>query len=319
MTPGSALGEGGEFDRIRAIVAALDGAASGLGDDAGVIPLGGGRLVVSTDISVAGVHFQTSWLSPREIGWRAAAAALSDLAAMGAGATGLVVALTLPADAPEGLATDCMRGIGDAAVSVGATVLGGDLSAGPVLSLAVTVFGAATRPVWRRGAVAGCDLWVTGMLGGSRAGLLALQGGGVVPPGARLAFAHPVPRIRAGRWLAGQGAMAMLDLSDGLAGDAQHLAAASEVAVVIDLARLPIHPSVHRMAARAGQSAGEFAAVGGEDYELLVAMPPDWRPTEDPEAWTGVGLTRIGRVEAGAGVRLMDGGTVRALEGFRHP
>jgi len=319
MTLATALGGGGEFDRIRAMALALGSAASGLGDDAGLIPRGEGELVVSTDISVEGVHFQSTWLTPREIGWRATAAALSDLAAMGASATGVVVALTIPTGGADDLGVECMRGVGDAAVAVGATVLGGDLSGGPVLSLAVTVFGVARRPVWRRGATPGDELWVTGALGGSRAGLLALQGGGAVPPGARVAFAHPVPRIPAGVWLAAQGATAMLDLSDGLAGDAEHLAAASDVALVIDLETLPIHPSVHRMAGVVGQPFREFAAVGGEDYELLVAMPAGWRPTEDPEAWTGVGLTRIGRVEAGAGVRLMQGDEVRVLSGFRHP
>lgn len=316
----SALGGdgGGEFDRIREIVSALGTAASGIGDDAGLIPHGEGQLVVSTDVSVEGIHFRSTWLSPREIGWRATAAALSDMAAMGASATGVVVAITIPSGSPDDLATECMRGVGDAALAVGAKVIGGDLSGGAVLSLAVTVFGAAAHPVWRNGATPGDELWVTGTLGGSRAGLLALQWGGEVPPGARLAFAHPVPRITAGIWLASQGATAMLDLSDGLAGDAEHLAAASGVALVIDLAALPIHPSVHRMAATVGRSFSEFAAVGGEDYELLVAMPAGWRPTQDPEAWTGVGLTRIGQVEAGEGVRLMQGGEVRALSGFRH-
>ncbi len=320
MTLVSALGGGGggEFDRIREIVAALGSAAGGIGDDAGLVPEGEGQLVVSTDVSVEDIHFRRAWLTPREIGWRATAAALSDMAAMGASATGVVVAITIPAGSPDEIGTECMRGVGDAALAVGAKVIGGDLSGGPVLSLGVTVFGTAVRPVWRNGATPGDELWVTGALGGSRAGLLAFQGGGEVPAGARVAFAHPVPRIPAGRWLAAQGATAMLDLSDGLAGDALHLAAASGVALVIDLAALPIHPSVHRMAATLGQHFSEFAAIGGEDYELLVAMPAGWRPTQDPEAWTGVGLTRIGRVEAGEGVRLMQGDEVRALSGFRH-
>lgn len=318
MTLVSALGGGGEFDRIRRVVAALGSAASGIGDDAALIPGGQGELVVSTDISVEGIHFRSEWLTPREIGWRATAAALSDMAAMGASGTGVVVALTMPSGSDQDLATECMRGVGDAALAVGAKVVGGDLSGGPVLSLGVTVFGSALRPVWRSGGRPGDELWVTGTLGGSRAGLLALQGGGEVPAGARLAFAHPVPRIPAGIWLAAHGATAMLDLSDGLAGDAEHLAAASGVAVVIDLAALPIHPSVHRMAAFLGEPFTEFAAIGGEDYELLVAMPAGWRPTQDPEAWTGVGVTRIGRVEAGEGVRLMQGDERRELSGFRH-
>lgn len=318
MTVISALGGGEEFDRIRAIAAALGRSASGLGDDAAALPSVEGELVVSTDVSVEGVHFRREWLTPQEIGWRAASAALSDLAAMGAHTVGVVVALTLPRGSADELAIACMQGVGDAVLSAGGVVLGGDLSGGPALSLAVTVIGHCARPVWRHGARPGDRLWVTGVLGGARAGLLALERGGEVPRGARLAFAHPIPRLAAGRWLAAEGATAMLDVSDGVAGDALHLGAASGVHLEIDLRALPIHPSVHRLATSLGEAAPEFAAVGGEEYELLVTMPADWTPTRDPDAWTGVGLTAIGRVGEGAGVAFLLDGVPRSLQGFRH-
>ncbi len=169
-----------------------------------------------------------------------------------------------------------MQGVGAAAASVGATVSGGDLSSGPAWSIAVTVIGETSRPVTRAGARPGDALWVTGALGGSRAALEAWRRGGEPQAEARRRYAHPEPRITAGRWLAQHGARAMLDLSDGLGGDAAHLAAASGVAVDIDLALLPLADGVSQEANRLGQSPMRFAAEGGEDFELLVALPPDF-------------------------------------------
>ncbi|MGD9522946.1 MAG: thiamine-phosphate kinase [Gemmatimonadales bacterium] len=313
-----ALGTGGEFDRIRRIAQVLGASAAALGDDTAVIPAGAGTLLVSTDASTEGVHFRRDWLAPHEIGWRAASAALSDLAASGALASGLVVAVSAPAGADDTLVVECMRGVGEAARSAGCRVLGGDLTAGPVLALTVTVFGHAARAVSRVGAAPGDSLWVTGTLGGARAALRAWEGEREPPAGARIAFAHPVPRLRAGAWLAQQGATAMLDISDGLAGDAEHLAAASGVALEIDLARLPIHPSVHAEAAREGEASAVFAAAGGEDYELLVAMPAGWDGTDEAEPWTGTPIRRIGEVVAGEGVTLRLGGDPVAVQGYRH-
>src|SRR5690606_18930101 len=132
-----------------------------------------------------------------------------------------------------------MRGIGSAAEACGSAVIGGDLSAASELMITVTVIGRADRPVLRTGATPGDELWVTGALGASRAALLAWESGTVPAPEARAAFANPVPRIDAGAWLAAHGATAMLDLSDGIASDARHLAAASGVRLEIDLLRIP--------------------------------------------------------------------------------
>lgn len=316
MSDAIRLGEGGEFDRIRDILAVLGSAAHDIGDDAARVPEGIGTLVISTDTSVEGVHFESAWLSDADIGWRATAAALSDLAAMGARAVGVVVALSRPGTDAE-RATRCMTGVADAVRFAGCPVLGGDLTGGPILALTVTVLGRAVRPIGRDGARPGDRLWLTGSLGGSRAALTAWQRGQQAAPAARYAFARPHPRLGAGQWLADQGATAMLDLSDGLAGDASHLAAASRVRLEISLDRVPVHSSVYREAAAAGVPPACFAATGGEDYELLVAMPPDWTP-QDPEAWIGTSLTPIGRVLPGEGVIcLLQGESVR-LCGYRH-
>lgn len=296
------LGGGPEFDRIRAIIAALGSRADALGSDVAYLRVGGESLALSTDLSVEGVHFRRDWLSPEEIGWRSAAAALSDLAAAGAEALGLLVALTTPANEDPETFTHLMRGVDRAVASVGGVVLGGDLSRGETLSVAVTVVGLSRRPVSRAGASPGDALWVTGTLGGARAALAAWQAGQTPEPAARDRFARPEPRLPAGRWLAAQGATAMLDLSDGLGSDAGHLAAASQVALRIDLDRVPLHPAVARAASRVNEEPALFAATGGEDYELLAAMPAEFGGTSE------LALTRIGEVVQGSGARFLLGG-----------
>ncbi|HZM25914.1 MAG TPA: thiamine-phosphate kinase, partial [Gemmatimonadales bacterium] len=315
------LGPGPEFDRVRAIARALGPLAAGLGDDCAILPeVSGSNLVLSTDVSVEEVHFRREWLGPAEIGWRAAATALSDLAAAGAEAIGLLAAVTVPRDTREKQLAELMQGVGEAVGSVGGVVLGGDLSGGPAWSLAITVVGRATRPLSRRGAKAGDGVWVTGMLGGARAAVEAWRQGKEPEPEARRAFGRPEPRIAAGRALAARGATALIDLSDGLASDARHLAAASAVELRIELDRLPVAASAGKSAQAAGVSPAEFAARGGEDYELLASLPASF---DDAGAQaflkeTGLLLTRIGQVLTGTGTQLLLKGAEVTLTGFDH-
>nr|MBA3260063.1 thiamine-phosphate kinase [Gemmatimonadales bacterium] len=162
-----ALGPGGEFDRVRAIAHALGSRARGLGNDCAVIPGGEGSLVASTDVTVQDVHFRLDWIGLGEVGWRASAAALSDLAAAGAEPVGLLAALVAPPHATEAEVVELMSGVASAGESVAAPVLGGDLSAGPAWIVTVTVLGCAARPVGRAGVRAGDGIWVTGALGGA--------------------------------------------------------------------------------------------------------------------------------------------------------
>ncbi len=297
------LGPGEEFDRIRAIARALGARARGLGDDCAVIPDGTGTLVASTDTSEEGVHFRLDWLTLEEAGYRAATAALSDLAAAGARVVGLFAAVSAPgATATEDLVS-FMTGVGSAVDAVGGVVLGGDLTAGARWSATITVMGRAGRVVHRRGARPGDAVYVTGRLGGARAAVVAWLAGGTPDPAARTAFAHPSARVAAGQWLAANGATAMLDLSDGLAGDAGHLGAASQVRIDLDLEALPVHASV------SAPDRELFAAAGGEDFELLVCLPAAFA-AEDA---AGVPLTRIGSVAEGQGVRLRRAGQAVAL------
>jgi len=297
----SAKGKG-EFDRLREIFARLGPRAGELGDDCALVPLGGTRLALSIDCSIEGIHFRTDWLTFEEIGWRATAAALSDLAAEGAAPVGVLVSLGMPgAGSKHG--AEIMSGVGDAAQSVGANVLGGDLVRSEQYLVDVCVLGTAERPVRRAGAHVGDGVWVTGRLGGAALALAGYRSG--ARPGGALGrrYSHPEPRIAAGRWLAAHGATAMIDISDGLAADAGHVATASGVGLEIALERLPCWDGALPLA----------AAASGEEFELLVTLPASFSAKPDFE------LTRIGECVRGGGVRLLEGNTPVALPaGYDH-
>lgn len=315
------LGPGVEFDRIRAILGRLQELLpdnTPLGDDCALVPLGATTLAVSIDASLEGVHFRTDWLDFKEIGFRAAGAALSDLAAEGALPVGLLVSLGLPPHDTPGTdpAVDIMEGVAAMAGNVGAQVLGGDLTRADKYSIDVCVLGTAERPVRRAGAREGDALWVTGYLGGAALALERLHAGKKMDKPLRNRYACPEPRLDAGRWLGRQGATAMIDISDGLVADAQHLAAASEVGIEINLERIPCWENVDPM----------MAASSGEEFELLLTMPPTFGDASASSfrAQTGVQLSRIGTCLRGAGgrrggVRLLDHNTSVPLPpGFDH-
>lgn len=312
------MGGGAEFDRIRHILALLGDAAADAGDDVAIIPEAPGVLVASVDCAIDGVHFRRDWLTPEEIGWRAVAAALSDLGASGALPAGILLAFTLPADFPESELSAMVQGIASLARAHDAVIRGGNIATGPSLTITTTVFGRAARVVPRSGAQVGDEVFVTGALGGARAALSDWMRGVHPAPAARIAFGRPHPRLMAGAWLAAEGATAMIDVSDGLGGDAAHLAAASGVALEIALERVPIHPAVHPVASRAEVPAAVFAASGGDDYELLVTAPPGALDPAHAEPAAGVPLTRIGTVREGSGARFLLAGAPVEIRGFVH-
>jgi thiamine-monophosphate kinase len=299
---------------------ALGGNGSGLGDDCALLPEGAGTVAISTDVSVEGVHFQLDWLTLREVGWRATAAALSDLAADAAEPLAVLSAVTAPAGAGERELAELAAGVGAAAAAAGAAVVGGDLSAGPAWSVAITVVGRVERPVTRSGARPGDGVWVTGALGAARSALEAWRRGDAPSEAARRAFARPEPRVAAARWLAAHDARAMLDLSDGLAGDAPHLAAASGVAIDLTLDTVPVAADTIAEARRLGVPVQQFAAEGGEDYELLVALPDDFSAGDvrEFERAAEIALTRVGSVRRGRGVRARLAGRPITLRGYSH-
>jgi len=304
MTPQHlSLGPGSEFDTVRATLARWGAVAQGTGDDGAVLDVPPGRqLVVSTDTVVEDVHFKRAWLSSEEIAYRAGAAAISDLAAMGAEPLAMTIALTLP-ESWRGESMALADGIGDIAKRCGMPIVGGDLCAGRELAIAVTVLGTVEpgRALSRGGAQAGQGLWVTGTLGASRLALQAFLRDLPPSPAHRERFVHPSPRVAEARWLARHGATSAIDISDGVASDASHIAAASRVGLVLDLDLLPL----------AKGASPEEAARSGEEYELLVTAPT----TIDAAAFErefGIRLTRVGDVvesaAAGSGVDTRLGG-----------
>ena len=304
------LGSGAEFDAIRSMLHEWGPRALGIGDDAAVldVPLGE-RLVASTDASVEGVHFRREWLSSEEIGARAATAALSDLAAMAAMPIGLLLALGVPEHWQSEL-TDVARGVGRSAERAGCPIVGGNVTRARDLSLTITVLGAATQPLHRAGARAGDALYVTGTLGGPGAALHALQSGRVPAPEHMTRFSSPTARIAEARWLAAAGASAAIDVSDGLAADAAHLARASGVTMEIEAARVP----------RMGGIPAHDALASGEEYELLVTFPPDAMPSETAfESAFALPLTRIGVVrQSGSEPVRVTGARVDPARGHDH-
>jgi thiamine-monophosphate kinase len=281
-----------------------------LGDDAAVVRARG-HAVTSVDMMVDGVHFRSVQLTGEEIGHRALAAALSDLAAMGAEAGEAYVALGLPGGA-QPRALELASGMQALAIQHGVTIAGGDITRAPELTVSVTVVGWVDEPgeiVGRDGARVGDLVCVTGRLGAAGAFLEGIEA-------ARGAYARPQPRLDEGRALAAAGARAMIDISDGLASDAGHLGRTSGVRLELSLAALPVADVV----AQLGVPPREFAAGAGDDYELCACIPPSARSVAEAAAdrWaSGAGLTWVGQVTAGEpGVSFVDAD--RPLSGYEH-
>jgi thiamine-monophosphate kinase len=309
FSPHTPLGQGVEFDAIRRMLERWGPRARRIGDDAAVITtLAERSLVISTDTSVENVHFRREWLTAEEIGYRAAAAALSDLAAMAAKPLGMLVALTVPESwrGEFDLITD---GIGEAAAATGAPIIGGDTTTGSELALNFTVLGTSRDILFRTSARPGDRIYVTGRLGAPLSALRDFQAGRTPPQETRIRFSHPVPRVAEAVWLAEHGAAAAIDISDGLAADLGHLAAASRVTMTV---RLEAVPSID------GMSPIE-AAGSGEEYELIVTGPTEIDTAAFRKAFN-MDLTRIGDVTSGPATVIMTqaGDPVDLPAGYLH-
>jgi thiamine-monophosphate kinase len=285
---------------------------TGPGDDASVVRADA-VLATSIDTVVDGVHFSLATHSPADVGHKALATALSDIAAMGAGPGEAYVAIVMPPD--FGGALELVGGMRELAARHGVALAGGDVVSGPVLAVTVAVTGwsgAAERLVYRSGARPGDILGVTGELGGSGAGLELLKADRSEPEDLVRRHRRPEPLLATGLALAAAGVTAMIDVSDGLATDAGHLARASGVLLEVRLADVPV---------AAGVESAELAATAGDDYELLFTAPPERRATvEQAAAATGARVSWLGDVRAGGGlveIRGPDGGLVD-LRGYEH-
>jgi thiamine-monophosphate kinase len=308
------VGEHGWIARLVPRLAAGSGVLVGAGDDASVVRPGRGRLLLTTDALVEGVHFRAGWASPSALGRRLFAAATSDVAAMGGVPRWALLALEAPASTPAATLDGVVAGFAAAARRAGASLVGGNLAAGRHLALTATIVGeAAGRFVTRAGARPGDLLCVTGTLGGAGLAVRALRNG------RRVRLPVPPLRVRAGVVLA-RVASAMIDVSDGLVQDLGHLCRASGMGAELDLLRVPVAPACRRAL---GPAAAAFAVRAGEDYELLAAVPRAREPALSRRlARLGCRLTRIGRVVEGrARVRVVGpGGEPLALGrgGFDH-
>lgn len=286
------------LDRVLATGRRVPQVEVGIGDDAAVLRLGPGRVVWTVDACTEGVHFDRSWLSLRDLGWRSLMAAASDLAAMGATPVAALSQLGLPESVTRSELGGLARGQAAAARAIACPVIGGNISRASELGVVTTVLGQVKRPLLRSGARAGDGLFVSGALGRAALGLRLLQQGqparSASERSALGAWRRPRALIERGSELVGR-AHAAVDVSDGLAGDADHIASASRVRVVIEAqALLEREPKGFALAAeRVGESALELMLFGGEDYALLVASSRAPR-----------GFDRVGRVEAGRGLWL---------------
>ncbi|MEI5675866.1 MULTISPECIES: thiamine-phosphate kinase [unclassified Nocardioides] len=307
------LADAGEFGLISEIVRHFpqgEHVLVGPGDDAAVLRVRTGHVVVSTDLMVEGRHFRRDWASAADVGHRAAAQNLSDINAMGGQATSLTVGLAAPADLPVAWALEFAAGFAEECALVGASVVGGDLTRADQVVIAVTVLGAVTEsPVLRSGARPGDVLALTGRQGWAAAGLAVLGRGFRSPRALVEAYRRPAPPYAAGRVGAEAGATSMIDVSDGLLAEAGHLADASGVAIDVSTAAFEVPEPLVAVGAAVGADPMSFILGGGDDHALLATFP---HPSAVPDGWTV-----IGAVTEGEGV-IVDGAPYDGPTGWTH-
>jgi thiamine-monophosphate kinase len=304
------LGEWGLIAALAARMPAGPGVAIGIGDDSAVVAAPGGQVVAAVDMFLEGRHFLMKWSSAADVGVKAAARSLADIAAMGASPTALLVSLAAPGSLPASWALDLASALAGEAARAGASVVGGDTASASSVMLSVTALGSLPgRVVTRSGAQPGDVVAVAGRLGWSAAGLALLTAGASTPAALIAAHLRPSPSYAAGPEAARLGATAMIDTSDGLLADLGHVASASGVEIDIRSASLDL-ADLRAAATSLGADPLSWALNGGEDHALVatfppsVALPPDWRP--------------IGSVRSGAPAVQVDGAPPTAPSGWQH-
>lgn len=306
------VGEFGLIDRVTTGRRQPATTVLGPGDDAAVVAVYDGRVVATTDVLVEAVHFRLDWSTPDQVGRKAAAANLADVAAMGAVPTALLVALTCPVGTPVDVLTGLADGLWAEASALGAGLVGGDVAASATLTLAVTALGSleGRAPVTRAGARPGDVVALAGRVGWAAAGLAVLQRGFRSPGIAVAAHRVPEPPYAAGPQAARAGATAMIDVSDGLLADLGHVARASGVAIDVHSATLHLPPRLVEVGGALGIDPMSWLLTGGEDHALAATFPPD---RDLPEGWTA-----IGEVAAGDPAVTVDGSPYEGPPGWDH-
>ena len=309
----STLAELGEFALIAAVAGVAPTAEQvlvGPGDDAAQIRTTTGSVLMSTDLLIEGRHFRRDWSSAADVGHKAAAANLADIAAMGGTATALTVGFAAPPDLDPGWAIEMSAGLAEEAALVGAAVVGGDVTAADQVMVAVALIGESlTAPVLRSGARAGDVVAAIGRIGWAAAGYHVLARGFRSPRVVVSAHRRPDPPYAAGPAAAAAGATAMVDVSDGLLADLGHVADASGVAIDVRAAAFEIAEPLQAVGAALGVDPLSFILTGGDDHTLVATFGPD--------AELPAGFTVIGQVADGSGVTI-DGTTYEGETGHAH-
>ena len=313
---GGTLQDVGEFGLIARITdqASVEnpGVVVGPGDDTAVVAAPDGRVAITVDMLVEGKHFRQDWSTPIDVGRKAAAASLADVAAMGARPTSLVVGFGAPGDLPAAWAISCTAGLREEAAQAGAVLVGGDVVEAPQIVISVTALGdlEGREPVLRSGARVGDTLAIAGRFGWAAAGLALLSRGFRSPKVLVDAHRFPLPPYSAGVAAAQSGATSMIDVSDGLVADARLVAEASRVVLSIATAGWDIPEPMQAAAAAYNVDPVEWMLAGGEDHALLATFPPG-TPLPD-------GFVVIGSVDAGEPGVLVDGAARAGSGGHRH-
>lgn len=310
------IGEFGLINRVARSVAQGRAVLLGPGDDAALITAGDGRVVASCDLLVEGSHFRRDWSTAYQIGRKAAAQNLADIAAMGGVGTALLVGLAAPADLPLSWARDLSAGLADEAALVGASVAGGDTVRAQTLLIAVTALGdlGGRAPVTRAGARPGDVVAVAGELGWSACGLELLRRELDGPKRALARHRSPEPPYAQGPAAAEAGATAMLDVSDGLLADVRHICEESGVTIDLDPAAFPVDPRMAEAAGQLGVNVLDWILTGGEDHALAACFPS---ATALPPGWTPVGRV-LARGAADAPLVTVAGSPWHGTAGWDH-
>ncbi|MCW2757575.1 MAG: thiamine-phosphate kinase [Nocardioidaceae bacterium] len=295
LAPEATLADVGEFGlvgRLAGIFEQGEHVVVGPGDDAALVRTKGGHVVVSTDLLVEDRHFRRTWASAEQIGRKAAAEAISDVNAMGGRTHTLTVGLAVPPDLPARWAIDLARGIAAEAARAGASVVGGDLTRADQVVIALTVLGSCeVAPVLRSGAGVRDVVAMAGRQGWAAGGLAILTRGFRSPRALVEAYQVPEPPYDAGPAAALAGATSMIDVSDGLLADLDHIAQASGLRIDIDTAAFDLAEPLRAVGAALSVDPLQFVLGGGDDHPLVATFPPD---VELPEGWIVIGRCRSG-------------------------
>jgi thiamine-monophosphate kinase len=313
------LGSTGEFGLIAAVTKGLstgEDVLVGPGDDAAVMAVPDGRMVITTDLLVEGRHFRQDWSSAYDVGRKAAAQNLADIMAMGARPTALVVGFGAPAELPTAWALELNQGLVDECELVDVSIVGGDTVQSDKIVVSVTAFGSldGRLPVLRSGARPGDEVAYVGRLGWAEAGWSVLARGFRSPRAVVEAHRRPQPPYAEGPRAALAGASSLCDVSDGLLADLGHIAVASDVRIDVHTQALAVPEPLQAVAAATGADALKFVLTGGEDHALVGTF----EPADVPEGWTVIGSVAEGNEGRPGGTVTVDGAPYAAETGHAH-